>query len=147
MKKFFFSLNSVKEYKDKLLENLKLEHAAILMEIAQQEQVIQALEMEEYQLNEEVNEKNANGITAFELINYQRYLKVLQQDIRSEYDKLANLKKKEMKKREELIEMKKEAASYEKLREKKLQEYHFLETKAQEQFIEEFVSNKKYARR
>jgi flagellar FliJ protein len=147
MKKFHFSLAAVKEYKEKLLDNLKLEHSTILAAIAEQEKLIQGMEETERLVNEELNEKNRKGITPYELMNYQRYIKVLQDDIRLEYEKLAKLKKAEEEKREEVIEMKKETASFEKLEEKKLKEYNSVVQKSQELFVEEFVVSKKYARR
>jgi len=144
MKKFNFSLGTVQDYKEKLLENLKLEYSMILSAIAEKEQQIQAMEETEKFVNKELNERNCKGITPFELMNYQRYMKVIQNDIRLEYEKLDKLKKAEEAKREEVIEMKKETASFEKLKEKKLKEYNDIAQKAQELFIEEFVVNKKY---
>ena len=147
MKKFSFSLETVKEYKEKLLENVVLEHATILAAIAEQEKLIKKMEETEKLVNEELNEKNRNGITPYELMNYQRYMKVLQDDIRLEYEKLAKLNLAEEEKRGEVIEMKKETASFEKLEEKKLKEYNKLVQKTEELFVEEFVVSKKYARR
>ena len=147
MKKFHFSLEVVKEYKEKLLENLKLEHSTILSAISKQENLIKEMENTEKLVNDELNEKNRRGITPYELMNYQRYIKVLQNDIRLEYEKLSKLKKAEEEKRDEVIEMKKETASFEKLEDKKLKEYNSLVQKAQELFVEEFVVNQKYARR
>lgn len=147
MKKFDFSLRAVKEYKEKLLENLVLEHSVILAAIAEQKKLIQGMEDTEKLVNDELNEKNRKGITPYELMNYQRYIKALQNDIRLEYEKLGKLEKAEEKKREEVIEMKKETSSLEKLEEKKIKEYNSIVQKAEELFVEEFVVNKKYARR
>jgi flagellar biosynthesis chaperone FliJ len=44
---------------------------------------------------------------------------------------------------EKVREAKLEISSIEKLRERKLEEYNYLDNKAQEQFIEEFVSTAK----
>ena len=145
MKKFTFSLKSVKNYKEKLLENLKLEHAAIIAEVAAQRDLIGGMEETERVVNSELNERNSMGIAPHEHANYRRYLKVLENDIKHEYEKLYRLERKEEEKRLEVVEMKKETSTLEKLEEKKLEEYNFLENKAQEIFIEEFVSNKKYA--
>jgi len=145
MKKFVFSLNAVKDYKEKLLENVKIEYSAIIASIMKQEKLIKGLEETETLVNGELNDKNSKGIAPHELMNYQRYLKVLQNDIRLEYEKLARLNRAEEAKREELVEMKKETATFEKLEEKKLAEYDYLARKEQEVFIEEFVSNKKYS--
>ncbi|MCL1808164.1 MAG: flagellar FliJ family protein [Clostridiales bacterium] len=146
MKKFTFSLSTVKGYKDKLLGNLKIEHAAILAKMSKQKELIKGMEESERLVNSELNERNSKGIAPHELVNYQRYLRVLQNDIKVEYENLAKLQKAEEEKREELLEMKKETASFEKLEEKKLEEYNVLARKEGELFIEEFVSNKKYAK-
>ena len=145
MKKFTFALNVIKEYKEKLLENLKVEQTAILTAIAEQKKLISDMEESERLINCELNEKNSKGIAPHELMNYKRYLKVLQSEIETEYGNLEKLKIAEEKKRIEILEMKKETASFEKLEEKKLEEYNFLAQKEHEMFIEEFVSNQKTA--
>jgi flagellar FliJ protein len=147
MKKFTFSLNTIKGYKEKLLENIKIEYSAILAAVSNQERLIEGMEETGRLVNSELNEKNSKGITPYELMNYQRYLKVLNNDIKLEYEKLARLNEAEEAKKDELIEMKKEAASFEKLEEKRLKEYNALERKENEIFIEEFVGNQKYAAR
>ena len=145
MKKFTFSLNAVKDYKEKLLENIKIEYSAIVQSILKQEKLIRGLEETEHLVNCELNDKNSRGIAPHELMNYSRYLKVLQNDIKHEYEKLARLNMAEDAKRKELVEMKKETASFEKLEEKRHKEYDYLARKEQEMFIEEFVSNQKYS--
>ena len=147
MKKFTFTLNVIKEYKEKLLENLKIEQTALLLAISDQKNLIGEMEGTERLVNMELNEKNSRGIAPYELMNYKRYLKVLQSDIEAEYVNLEKLKIAEEKKRLEVLEMKKETASFEKLEEKKLEEYNFLAQKENEVFIEEFVSNQKTALR
>ena len=91
MKKFTFALDVVKDYKEKLLDNLKVEQAAILAAILEQKKLIRQMEETERLVNEELNEKNSNGIAPHELVNYKRYLRVLQNDINIEYEKLKKL--------------------------------------------------------
>jgi flagellar FliJ protein len=145
MKKFVFSLDAIKNYKEKQLDNIKMEYAAILAAIDAQHKLIEGLEETERVVNSELNEKNSNGIAPHELMNYSRYLKVLQSEIKREYEKLKRMYDAEAKKKDELIEMKKETASFEKLEEKRLEEYNAAERKEHELFIEEFVGYKKYA--
>ena len=147
MKKFTFSLNAVKGYKEKLLENIKIEYSAIAQSILKQEKLIRGLEETEYLVNSELNDKNSKGISPHELVNYQRYLKVLQNDIKLEYERLFRLKLAEEAKRKELVEMKKETASFEKLEEKKHKEYDEMARKENEIFIEEFISNQRCTER
>ena len=147
MKKFKFALKPVKEYKEKLLDTLKLELAAIVVQVAKQENLIHEMEENVKQVNNELNEKNSKGITPHELTNYQRYIKVQQNEIRKEYTKLEKLKNDEDEKKYELTEMKKETMSLEKLEEKKVKEYNDMAHKMQEMFVEEFVVSRKYAGR
>lgn len=64
---------------------------------------------------------------------------MLENDIERETAKLAEIRKKEEAKREEVIEAKKETSSLEKLKDKKLELYQKAVQKSEETFIEEFV--------
>jgi flagellar FliJ protein len=146
MKKFRFTLDVVKLYKEKLLDNLKIEQAAILAAIAEQKKLIAQMEETERLVNSELNEKNSNGIAPHEHVNYKRYLRVLANDINEEYEKLKKLEIAAEEKRIEIMEMKKETTALEKLEKKKIEEYNVMVRKEQELFIEEFVGNQKYSR-
>jgi flagellar FliJ protein len=61
-------------------------------------------------------------------------------EIQRETDRLEELRCQEERKRAEVVEAKKETASLEKLREKKLDLYNKEAAKAEERFLEEFVS-------
>jgi flagellar FliJ protein len=65
----------------------------------------------------------------------------MQQRILYEEGTLLKLKKKEEHKRNEVVEARKEKASIEKLKEKKLDQYNKEVLRSEELFIEEFVSN------
>ena len=67
-------------------------------------------------------------------------LRVLERDIDREAQKLLALQKQEEKKRDEVIEAKKETSSLEMLRDKKLEQYRKEEAKQDELFIEEIVT-------
>ena len=142
MKKFAFSLETVKEYKEQMLENVKVEYGVIMAAVKQKEDDIAALEREKHDLNIELNRKNARGITPLEIAGYQRYLNVLHYNIKQEKRKLEELNRQAEKKKDEVIEKRKETASFDKLKEKRLAEYNQQAMKSQEQFIEEFVVNK-----
>lgn len=143
MKKFEYSLARVEQYKDHLLNHSKLEHSAILASIARQEKLILTLQQRASDTNRQLNEKNAKGISPTELIQYQNYLKTLNQQIRGEEKKRKELQALAEEKRLELVEKKKETASLEKLREKKQQEYLKSAKKVDELFMDEFVSNQR----
>lgn len=141
MKKFNFPLNTVLNYKDQVLENLKTEHAQILADIAQQERRIEELMEKSQNAGMRYREDTQCGVTVNIMREYERYITFIQQRIVAEQGVLLKLKKKEEQKRAEVIEAKKEKASIDKLKEKKLDQYNKEVLKSEELFIEEFVSN------
>lgn len=144
MKKFRFSLESVLKYKNQLLDGLKAEHGALLSAVRKQEEEIQTLEQQCAQVNRELNDKNKAGITPLEMIQYKQYIQKLQYQIREQYYRLEDMKKEEEAKKSEVIEMKKETASFDIIKEKRLTEYRVQMQKAEEAHIDELISNKLY---
>lgn len=142
MKKFFFSLDTVLEYKERVLENLKGEHARILIKVRECESEIQRLEEERYSCGKELDARRYRGMSINEIRTYENYLEALRLKIRRKQEELIKLQEEEEKKKEEVVEAKKETSSIEKLRERKLEEYNRQVQKEEEQFIEEFVSTR-----
>ncbi len=141
MKKFKFSLDSVLSYKQQVLDALKGEHAAILAQVRSQEDVLEAAWKSYRDCDEEYRRRKAEGITVADAMVYQNGLRVLERDIQRETEKLEALRKKEEKKRQEVVDAKIDTSSIEKLREHKLEDYHKAEQKAEENLIDEFVSS------
>lgn len=141
MKKFNFPLDTVLGYKNQVLDSLRNEHASSLNDVIKQEEHIENLQIQYAEFNQSFNEKKAIGITIIEALNYESYLRKLEAIIKQEYKKLNELKKIEEEKRNMVIEAKKETASIEKLKEKKLEQYNKEVQKNEELFIEEFVAN------
>lgn len=140
MKKFKFSLDSVLSYKQQVLDALKGEHAAILAQVRAQEEALEAVWQSYRDCDEEYRQRKAEGITITDAMVYQNGLRVLERDIQRETEKLEALRKKEEKKRQEVVDAKIDTSSIEKLKEHKLDSYRKAEQKAEEQRIEEFVS-------
>ena len=141
MKKFNFPLDTVLNYKDQVLENLKSEHAQILATVAQQEKRIEELMEQSRSATIRYREDTYLGITVNIMREYERYITCIQQKIVAEQGVLLKLKRKEEEKRSEVIEAKKDKTSIDKLKEKKLVQYNKEMLKSEELFIEEFVSN------
>ena len=141
MKKFKFSLDSVLSYKQQVLDALKGEHAAILAGVRAQEDVLEAAWQEYRDCNEEYSQRKAQGMTIADAMVYQNGLRVLERNIQRETEKLEELRKKEEKKRQEVVDAKIDTSSIEKLREHKLDDYHKAVQKAEESLIDEFVSS------
>ena len=141
MKKFKFSLESVLSYKQQVLDALKGEHAEILAQVHAQEDVLEAAWQEYRDCNEEYSQRKAEGMTITDALVYQNGLRVLERNIQRETDRLEELRRKEEKKRQEVVDAKIDTSSIEKLKEHKLEDYNKAVQKAEEVLIDEFVSS------
>ena len=141
MKKFSFSLDKVLDYKQQLLEAVQAEHAAALSEVRRQEERIEELWQSYRAYNKEFCESKEAGLMITEALMYEGGLRAMERQIQQETLRLEELRKIEEQKRSAMIEARKETASLEKLKEKKLDIYQKAIQKSEEAFIEEFVSN------
>ena len=141
MKKFNFPLDTVLNYKDQILDNLKNEHAQILEKVARQERWVSTLIEQRSSACARFQEETQNGIAVNVMREYESYITYMQQKILTEQGVLQRLKRREEQKRDEVVEARKETASIEKLKEKKLMQYNKDVMRSEELFIEEFVSN------
>ena len=140
MKKFRFSLETVLDYKNQVLDALRTEHGAILAQVREQEKVIEDLETEYRQADADFTQRKLEGINVLDAMSYETYLRSLERKLQEEYRKLERLRKREEEKRAQVVEARKETATIEKLKEHKLEDYRKAEQKDEEQRIEEFVS-------
>ncbi|MFV0517513.1 MAG: flagellar export protein FliJ [Aminipila sp.] len=147
MAKFKFSLKSVEKYRNITLDEAKSKYAMAVSEVNKQQALILKITSELADINGELNIKNSQGISILEYQGYKKYIKILQNRINEEEDKLKGLKKIETRRRHELILAKTDVMSIEKLREKRYGEYLKDETKKQELATEEFVSNQLSSRK
>lgn len=147
MKKFYFALDTVLNYKEQVLENLQGEHARIIAERVECERGIEALEQEQQEWMAELERKKLQGISISDMQTYDRFLTSLRGKIERERQRLAEILIREERKREEVVEARKETASITKLKERKRAQYDKEVQKADEQFIDEFVSNKRAVNR
>ncbi|WP_295739806.1 flagellar export protein FliJ [uncultured Oscillibacter sp.] len=140
MKKFKFSLDTVLSYKQQVLEALQGEHALALAAVREQETLLEDLWQEYREYNAEYRRRAEEGLVLTEALMYQNGLRAAEQEIQRQTQRLEELRAEEEKKRERVVEAKKDTSSIEKLKEKKLDAYHKAEAKSEEAFIEEFVS-------
>ena len=140
MKKFKFSLDTVLSYKQQVLEALQGEHAVALAAVREQEALLENLWKQYRDYNAEYRRRAEEGLPLTEALMYQNGLRAAEQEIQRETRRLEELRAEEEKRREKVVEAKKDTSSIEKLREKKLDAYHKAEAKSEEAFIEEFVS-------
>ena len=140
MKKFRFSLETVLDYKNQALDALRAEHGAILAQVRAQERVIADLEAEHREADEDYTQRKLEGINVLDALSFEQYLRALERKLQVEYYKLEELRRREERKRDQVVEARKETATIEKLKEHKLEDYRKAEQKDEEQRIEEFVS-------
>ena len=146
MKKFKFALDTVLSYKQQVLDALQGEYAEAMAQVRAQEALLERLWQEYRDCNEEYRQKAAEGLPITEALMYQSALRGSEAEIQRETEELEKLEAEAERRREKMVEAKKETSSIEKLREKKLDAYHKAEAKSEELFIEEFVSSTRSAR-
>ena len=139
MKKFSFPLDTVLDYKQQILDSLKIEHGAILAQVRRQEEFLASIQSQYAATNAELREKERSGLTIAGALIYEIGLRALEEDIARETTKLETLRQQELQKREQLVASKIDTTSLERLREKKLDSYNKTLQKDQEQFIDELV--------
>ena len=145
MKKFKFSLDTVLSYKQQVLDALQGEHAEAMAKVHEQEALLEKLWREYRDCNEDYRDRAMDGMPITEALMYQNALRACELEIQRETKRLEELQAEAERRREKMVEAKKETSSIEKLREKKLDAYHKAEAKSEELFIEEFVSSTRAA--
>ena len=115
MQKFRFSLNTVLAYKQQIEDSLQSEYSAALARVREQEETLEALA-------------------------YQGRLRAFEREIEEGEKQLKQLQEQAEEKRQAVVEARKETASLEKLKEKKLGEYNKAFSKSEELAVEEFIS-------
>ncbi len=141
MKKFKFSLDTVLAYKQQVLDALRGEHAAVLAQVREQENVLENVWQHYRDYNAEFCQRKAEGMSILDATLYQNGLRVLEMDIQRETKRLEDLRRQEEIKRQEVVEAKKETSSLEKLKDKKLGQYQKAVQKSEEVLIDEFISS------
>lgn len=140
MKRFAYRLETVLDYKTQVLDNLKTEHAVILQNVNRKQEQIRGLKQELTGYESGFDEVKAAGATIENYRLFDMCIGRMEQIIDEEKERLKLLKKQEDAKKQEVIEAKVDTSRYEKLKERKFLEYQRAVAKADEQFVEEFVS-------
>ncbi len=141
MKKFQFSLDTVLSYKKQVLDALQGEYAEAMAQVRAQEAVLEKLWREYRDCNEDYRDRALEGMPITDALMYQNALRAAELEIQRETKRLEELEAEAERRREKMVDAKKETSSIEKLREKKLDAYHKAEARSEELFIEEFVSS------
>lgn len=141
MKKFNFTLQSLKKYNDQVLDSEKSVLGRLRAELAEMQAELDA-KTAEYELSiDKLNELVRGGTTAMRMSLHKKYVSSLQQDIYRIKGRMAQKRDEIEQQLQRVIDATKEVSKLEKLEEKQLEEYRYAAQKEQEQIIEEFVSN------
>lgn len=140
MKKFRFSLETVLDYKQQVLDALQTEHGAIMARVRAQEEYLAGLERDYRDTDAEFTRRKLEGIPILDAMRYEQYLRAMERQIQKAVNKLDELRRQEEEKRAEVVAAKQDTSSIEKLKEKKLDSYNKAVQKSEEAMIDEFVS-------
>lgn len=140
MKKFHFSLQKLKDFREQELDRQKNALSILQAELQKIYQDTEALKIKVAQQSAELEQVCRSGAQAYDIALRKRYIVTLQQEIHLK-EQQAVLKQQEIDKQlGVVVEATKDVKTLEKLEEKQLEEYNFRAGKENEQFIEEFVS-------
>ena len=145
MKRFQFTLDKLMGYKDQVLSKEKNDLAQLrsdqLKVISEKEEMEQKLR----ESGEEFAEKAALGMSITEINMFKGFHNALIDQIRLKEKQISEFDDRIAKQLNVVVEASKDVNSLEKLRDKQLEEYRFRVNKSEEQFIEEYVSNKTFS--
>ena len=141
MKQFNYRLETVLAYKTQVLDNLKSEHAVIIQKVNRKQEEIQGLNRELVSYESGFDEVKEKGAAIEDYRRFDMCIGRMEEIIDTEKERLKKLRQEEDAKKQEVVEAKVDTSKFEKLKEKKFQEYQKAVMKADELFIEEFVSN------
>ena len=137
-------MDKLKGYKEQVLSKEKGDLAALRAQQAKYAAEQAKVQAELDQANEEFLRKSGSGMTIMEMTLFKEYLNSLSDQIR-ELERKIQLEEEKIKfQTKVVVEANKDVSSLEKLEDKQREEYNFKVAKAEEQFIEEYVSNSVY---
>ena len=141
MKKFKYSLETVYQFKLQVLDKVKEEYAIKQQEVLNQQSLINRLQEELFHYEEEFERVKQEGASIETIMMYVNGIERMEKRIGKEKDELIRRTVIAEEKKRAVIKANVDTNAFEKLKEKKLEEYRIQGQKAEEQFIEEFVSH------
>ncbi len=144
MKKFKFSLDKLKSYKEQIKKREENTLAALRAEqiekLHEKEELLKELDRR----NAEFIRKSEKGMTAMEMVTEKGFISYILDSIKAKDKEISIMTAKINKQLIVVTEASREVQTLEKLEEKQLDEYRFKERKADEAFIDEYVGNRRH---
>ncbi|WP_029201326.1 flagellar export protein FliJ [Oribacterium sp. NK2B42] len=141
MKKFQYNLQSVLEYKQRILDDLKEQYALRMKFVEEKKLEIRNLRAKADALTVEFDEVKKTGAAIEKFLMYSSMIDNLDKQVEIEKEALKILQANADKKKDEVVAANIDVNKFVKLKEKKQMLYKAQEQKDQEAFIDEFVSN------
>ena len=141
MKKFQYNLQSVLEYKQRILDDLKEQYAVRMKFVEEKKLEIQNLRAKADALTVEFDQVKKAGAAIEKFLMYSSMIDNLDKQVEIEKEALKILQANADKKKDEVVAANIDVNKFVKLKEKKQMIYKAQEQKDQEAFIDEFVSN------
>jgi flagellar FliJ protein len=141
MKRFEFSLEKLKEYREQILDSEKNALGILRRELAELQAEHDEILLTIDRKCDELMEGAGRGIMPVQGAAAQRFIIVKRQEAEEMLQTIARKETEIERQLAVVIAATKDVTITEKLKEKKLEEYHAAEIKEQETFIEEFVQN------
>ena len=144
MKKFKFSLDKLKSYKEQIKKREENTLAALRAEqiekLHEKEELLKELDRR----NAEFIRKSEIGMTAMEMVTEKGFISYIVDSIKAKDKEISVLSGRINKQLMVVTEASREVQTLEKLEEKQFDEYKFKERKADEAFIDEYVGNRRH---
>ncbi len=140
MKKFRFSMESVLRYRQQMQDAVQIEYAEAMARVHEEERKLQALIDRYHEVNAEYRQRKAEGISVADAFGFDMSLEAQSRAIQKQELVLKQAQAAAEKKRDELVQARRDSATIENLREKKLDQYNKAVQKNEEQLIDELVS-------
>jgi len=141
MKKFQFSLDKLKKYKEQILEAEKNTLSILRKELEELNRELDELIELVNRKSDELEYVMISGITPSDLASHKRFITIKQQETHQTRFLIAQKEAEIENQLNVVVEATKEVSTLEKLEERQLDEYKMQDLKEQEHFIEEFVVN------
>ncbi|HBI52461.1 MAG TPA: flagellar export protein FliJ [Ruminococcaceae bacterium] len=141
VKKFVFTLQNLKEFREQTLDTEKGTLAEMRVELVEMEAQLEHILEELAKLNRDLLELYAKGTTANDISVHKRYINAKQQELHQMRHQILMQNRKIEQQLQAVIDATQELSKLERLEEHQLDDYKAAEQKETEQFIEEFVSN------
>lgn len=142
MKKFVFSLSHVRDYRERLLDEEKGALQQVKAERDRIEEKLRRLEREFTELSGEMEEKQRKGTTSLELRKLSAQMDNVRLQIKDREAALEKAEKAVSKQMDVVVAANQEVTKLDKLEEHQREEYHHQVNKAEEDRIDEFVSQR-----